>query len=89
MRSAATAFRRPITLVTAIVAAVIWCAASTGAAGQSAVVVKPLPGSVRPVPADGRIASPAPAAIAHPDKENGAAVANCPEKTLYPEYRRL
>ena len=73
-----TAFRRPLALVTAVVTVMVWCAAVTGAAAQSALVVKPLPGAVRSVPADGRIASPAPAAIAHPDKGKGATVANCP-----------
>ena len=73
-----TAFRRPIALVTAIVTVMIWCAAVTGAAAQSTLVVKPLPGAVRSVPADRKSASPVPAAIARPDKEKGATTANCP-----------
>lgn len=76
---AVTAFRRPIALVTAIVTVMVWCAAGTGVAGESAPAVKPLPSRILSVPAGGNIGSSVPAAaLAHPDKEEGTTAAKCP-----------
>ena len=72
-------FCRSIALMAAIVTVMVWCAAGTWAADESALVVKPLPGRVLSVPAKGNVGSSVPAAAAaHPGQEEGATAANCP-----------
>jgi len=57
----------------------VWCAAGTGVAGESAPAVKPLPSRVLSVPARGRIGSSVPAAaVVHPGKEEGTTTVKCP-----------